>query len=509
MESMVQINCPACSAANRKEARFCAACGNSIHTLKNCANCEQPNTTEAQFCRHCGASTSDESKVCASCSARNLRAANFCRNCAAPLEEASARSQSEEIPSADSTVSSQEQVSESAADHITNSSAAPDSSRFEDFVRAAKGTLAEWYAEAWRFGKERPFVAIGVAAGVVIVLTAGVLWSHHRQTTAADSGTTQVGSASSGTLYATRLTHIRNAPTSIGTVVIGDVQASEAVSGIWVLGPDGVTRWLRIRRSDGSYGFVWGNNLSPLPSSQATTGQSQEQFSYIAGLDPNGDNWLALRSEPSLYTGTRLAKLGPDTLFAVLGQQHNWAQVRLRSGEIGWVSSKFVACCKSALEISPSDNLIGSNDAKEVTALIEYLYAGYTNGAANRKSFFDTVPWDIETSRLVDRIRKCEAAKELLPYFDFDWPSASQDPEITNLTVTYLGSTTPGMATVRASFGIPRQPTDIDYDMHLYQDTPLPRRWGVSNIRIHSQALHSPDLLQAIGSNLAGECRGY
>ena len=34
-----------------------------------------------------------------------------------------------------------------------------------------------------------------------------------------------------------------------------------------------------------------------------------EMFSYPVGLNPKGDNWLALRSLPSATEGVRLAKL--------------------------------------------------------------------------------------------------------------------------------------------------------------------------------------------------------
>jgi hypothetical protein len=97
------------------------------------------------------------------------------------------------------------------------------------------------------------------------------------------SDPTAVGAAS-GTRYAIRLTHVRNGPTSIGTTVLGDVQAGEAVSGIWVLGHDGVTKWLRITRSDGSAGFLWGSNLAPVPPSRAASNVLGDFAAYPAPL---------------------------------------------------------------------------------------------------------------------------------------------------------------------------------------------------------------------------------
>ena len=76
-------------------------------------------------------------------------------------------------------------------------------------------------------------------------------------------------------------------------------------------------------------------------------------FSYPVGLDPDGDNWVALRSLPSASEGTRLARLGPDTLFTEVGRAGDWVRVRLLNGEIGWVSARYVACCRTASVTAP------------------------------------------------------------------------------------------------------------------------------------------------------------
>ncbi len=73
-----------------------------------------------------------------------------------------------------------------------------------------------------------------------------------------------------------------------------------------------------------------------------------EMFSYPVGLNPNGDNWVELRSAPSATEGTRLAKLGPDTLFTELRRVGDWVEVRLLSGDIGWVNARYVGCCRAA-----------------------------------------------------------------------------------------------------------------------------------------------------------------
>jgi len=151
---------------------------------------------------------------------------------------------------------------------------------------------------------------------------------------------------------------------------------------------------------------------------------------------------------------------------------------------------------------------VGPQDIQSVVGLIKYLYAGYDNGANERKSFFETVPWDIDTGGLIARVDTCERSGDG-EVIDYDWPSDSQDPMIKNLSVTYEGSTGAGHATVRASFsqGGPK-PVTIHYDMTLYQDAPLVRRWGVSNIRIQD-ARGTDDLRKNLSRILATDCKAF
>jgi hypothetical protein len=79
----------------------------------------------------------------------------------------------------------------------------------------------------------------------------------------------------------------------------------------------------------------------------------QERLSYPVGLDPYGDNFLALRSLPSGTEGIRIARLGPDTLFTEIGRQGGWVNIQLPSGQTGWVSARYVGCCRTA-EAAPS-----------------------------------------------------------------------------------------------------------------------------------------------------------
>ncbi|GEP11865.1 hypothetical protein MMMDOFMJ_4452 [Methylobacterium gnaphalii] len=71
-------------------------------------------------------------------------------------------------------------------------------------------------------------------------------------------------------------------------------------------------------------------------------------FSHPIRLDPTGDNWVALRSLPSGQGGYRIAKLGPEALFSVIGRQGIWVNVRLRGGPSGWVHGDYVGCCRRA-----------------------------------------------------------------------------------------------------------------------------------------------------------------
>lgn len=67
---------------------------------------------------------------------------------------------------------------------------------------------------------------------------------------------------------------------------------------------------------------------------------------YIRGLNPKGDNWLALKPEPNLQS-RRIAQLGPDTLLMSDGTRiGQWLKVETLDGRYGWVASRYTACCR-------------------------------------------------------------------------------------------------------------------------------------------------------------------
>ncbi len=55
-------------------------------------------------------------------------------------------------------------------------------------------------------------------------------------------------------------------------------------------------------------------------------------------------------------------------------------------------------------------NAVGPQDVRSMVGLIKYLYAGYDNGANERKSFLETVSCDIDTGRLIALVDTCPRA---------------------------------------------------------------------------------------------------
>lgn len=85
-----------------------------------------------------------------------------------------------------------------------------------------------------------------------------------------------------------------------------------------------------------------GASLPAVPENQPT------DYYYIVGLDPNGDQWLYLWSEPSEDTGIRIRPLRPEILLSVLETRDGWSRVKTMTGDEGWVHSTNIQCCRKA-----------------------------------------------------------------------------------------------------------------------------------------------------------------
>ncbi len=71
---------------------------------------------------------------------------------------------------------------------------------------------------------------------------------------------------------------------------------------------------------------------------------------YIVGLEPDEDNWLALRTFPTTLKGDRIAKLDPRTLLRATGSKSGrWLEVEVvtteNAGLRGWVYGRYTKCC--------------------------------------------------------------------------------------------------------------------------------------------------------------------
>jgi hypothetical protein len=71
-----------------------------------------------------------------------------------------------------------------------------------------------------------------------------------------------------------------------------------------------------------------------------------DNYHYVSGLDPNGDNFLALKSGPGV-SYPRIATMGPGTLLKVVGSQGVWKQVMLLDGSTGWAHGNWIYCCRT------------------------------------------------------------------------------------------------------------------------------------------------------------------
>jgi Bacterial SH3 domain len=62
---------------------------------------------------------------------------------------------------------------------------------------------------------------------------------------------------------------------------------------------------------------------------------------HVSGLDPNGDNYLSLRSGPGSKFG-EIDRLDPNTIVSIVERSGSWKRVRLEDGTEGWVFGKYI-----------------------------------------------------------------------------------------------------------------------------------------------------------------------
>lgn len=87
---------------------------------------------------------------------------------------------------------------------------------------------------------------------------------------------------------------------------------------------------------------------APRPASPPPASRPRPEpvsLSYVTGLDPQGDNFLALRDGPTA-DARRIATMGPDTLLKVVESRGVWRRVELLDGTGGWAHSNWIACCR-------------------------------------------------------------------------------------------------------------------------------------------------------------------
>ncbi len=85
--------------------------------------------------------------------------------------------------------------------------------------------------------------------------------------------------------------------------------------------------------------------FAPAGRSVSQPQQARGSWHYVTGLDPKGDNFLALKAAPDVQS-ERIAKMGPDTPLKILGTRGDWRQVQLKDGRTGWAHSRYIRCCR-------------------------------------------------------------------------------------------------------------------------------------------------------------------
>jgi uncharacterized caspase-like protein len=133
------------------------------------------------------------------------------------------------------------------------------------------------------------------------------------------------------------------------------------------------------------------------PLIQPKADRTAETYSYVTGLDPKGDNFLALRSGPGAE-GVRIATMGPDTLLKVVESRGVWRRVVLLDGSSGWAHGNWIACCRSMVLSRPdTTDMTGRGGSEPVAAeSCDSLWLR-RNGIWQRYGYCFTTPRAVQT----------------------------------------------------------------------------------------------------------------
>lgn len=129
------------------------------------------------------------------------------------------------------------------------------------------------------------------------------------------------------TYHVTRSVRMRDQPTATGSAVLASLERGQAVRGIYAIGADGTTPWLRTSR-EGVDGYVWRKNLStqPRPVLESVIEQTWTVSQRTAIYSEVGTNRALL---DTLQPGVRITVVG-----AVAGGQ---LEVAMRGGGVGYL----------------------------------------------------------------------------------------------------------------------------------------------------------------------------
>jgi hypothetical protein len=257
----------------------------------------------------------DAENPCPQCGGTVRPQARFCRSCGAELTPAIAAPDNLAAPPLPPS-----SLNDLAPNEVTPG---PSSAigRFSDF--------------RWRSSGIDARLLVAVLGGLLLLALVGgaAMYMTHKRG----------GSGEGQTLYVNRLVHMRGAPTSAGSAVLGDLHRGDAVTGVFVTAGDGVTRWLKISSAGQPDRFVWAQNLSQVPRSP-----------LIASVD--ADNEVAGQTEVFAEPNSAAAPIQTEaagTVVHVVGEvAGGWYEIELARGGVGYVPKTSVEP-PSAAEASP------------------------------------------------------------------------------------------------------------------------------------------------------------